>query len=53
MFWNRKVKTTNGALGLLQIPPIPPKKEFSTMLEMLRDTEKYDTKDNELCMSSK
>ena len=49
MFWNKKVKTTNGALGLLQIPPIPPKKEFSTMLEMLRDAEKYDTESEKEC----
>lgn len=42
MFWRRKPKVTDGALGLLLQPPIPPKKEFETMLELLRDAEKYD-----------
>ena len=42
MFWKRKQKTTSGELGMLEIPPMPPKKHFSTMLEMLRDSEKYD-----------
>lgn len=49
MFWKRKQKTTIGALGPIQIPPIPPKKEFSTMLEMLRDAEKYDTENESEC----
>jgi len=49
MFWKRKEKTTIGALGQIQIPPIPPKKEFSTMLEMLRDAEKYDTENENEC----
>ena len=42
MFWKREEKTTLGALGMLEIPPMPPKKQFATMLEMLRDSEKYD-----------
>ena len=47
MFWKRK--TTIGTLRQIQIPPIPPKKEFSTMLEMLRDAEKYDTENENEC----
>ena len=27
---------------MLEISPMPPKKQFATMLEMLRDSEKYD-----------
>lgn len=42
MFWTREPKKAVGALGMLEIQPIPPKKEFGTMLEMLRDSEKYD-----------
>jgi hypothetical protein len=42
MFWKREQKTTAGALRMLEIPPMPPKKQFATMLEMLRDAEKYD-----------
>ena len=42
MFWKRDKKITAGDLGMLEIPPIPPKKQFATMLEMLRDSEKYD-----------
>lgn len=41
MFWKRKKETSHGALGPLSVPPTPPKKEFETMLEMLRDAEKY------------
>jgi hypothetical protein len=42
MFWKREVKIVKGSLGALLIPPIPAKKEFQTMLEILRDAEKYD-----------
>lgn len=42
MFWKREKIVTNGALGMLEIIPIKPKKEFETMLQMLRDAEKYD-----------
>lgn len=49
MFWKRKKQTTIGSLRQLQIPPIPHKKEFSTMLEMLRDAEKYDTENENEC----
>lgn len=49
MFWKRKQKISIGAVGLLQTPPTPPKKEFTTMLEMLRDAEKYDTENEKDC----
>lgn len=43
MFWNRKKQIVNSIGRLpLEVPPVPPKKEFATMLEMLRDAEKYD-----------
>ena len=43
MFWNRKKQVVSSIGGLpLEVPPIPPKKEFATMLELLRDAEKYD-----------
>jgi len=44
MFWRRKTKVVNSNIGLrpLILPPPPPKKEFETMLEILRDAEKYD-----------
>ena len=44
MFWKRKAKVVNSSLGLgpLILPPPPPKKEFKTMLEILRDAEKFD-----------
>ncbi len=42
MFWTREPKKAVGALGMLEIQPILPKKQFETMLEMLRDAEKYD-----------
>ena len=44
MFWKRKKKVNhypNGLGPLLEIP-IPPKKEYKNMLELLRDAEKYD-----------
>lgn len=41
-FWKRKEKITRGTLGPLLMPPIPPRKEFETMLEILRDAEKFD-----------
>ena len=43
MFWNRKKKIVNGSLGPFLMPGIPAKKEFETMLETLRDAEKYDS----------
>ncbi len=49
MYWKRKEKTTIGELGLMLTPPVPPKKEFSTMLEMLRDAEKYDAESENEC----
>ena len=43
MFWKRKKQVVSSIGGLpLEVPPIPPKKEFATMLELLRDAEKYD-----------
>jgi len=42
MFWNRKEKVVIGNLGPLLMPPIPAKREFETMLEILKDAEKYD-----------
>lgn len=42
MFWKRESKIVKGSLGPLLITPIPPKREFQTMLEILRDAEKYD-----------
>jgi len=43
MFWKRKEKVVIGNLGPFLVPPIPAKREFETMLEILRDAEKYDT----------
>lgn len=42
MFWKREQEIRNGELGPLIMPTDPPKKEFKTMLEMLKDAEKYD-----------
>lgn len=42
MFWKRKTKVVNSGLGPIMSPPPPPKKEFETMLEILRDAEKFD-----------
>jgi hypothetical protein len=47
MFWKRKpvntvISSKNGYLMINNPPPIPPKKEFESMLELLRDAEKYD-----------
>jgi hypothetical protein len=43
MFWKRKEKITHTAKGHIFIPPPPPpKKDFETMLELLRDAEKFD-----------
>lgn len=43
MFWKRKERIDYTAKGHIFIPPPPPpKKEFETMLEILRDAEKYD-----------
>jgi hypothetical protein len=42
MFWKREKTITYSPVGpLLQIQP-PPKKDFQTMLELLRDAEKFD-----------
>jgi hypothetical protein len=39
----RKKQVTSGIEGLaLESLQIPPKKEFATMLELLKDAEKYD-----------
>lgn len=44
MFWNREKKVVSSIGGLpLELPPIPPKKKFETMFEILRDAEKYDS----------
>lgn len=41
MFWNRKKQIVSSIGGLpLEIPPIPPKKEFVVMLDLLIDAEK-------------
>jgi hypothetical protein len=46
MFWKRETKAVNSNIGQVLLmrnpPPPPPKKEFETMLEILRDAEKYD-----------
>jgi hypothetical protein len=42
MFWSRKDKNINTRIGPILVPPIPPKREFNIMLEILRDSEKYD-----------
>ena len=43
MIWSRKEKITHGRLGPLLIPPIPAKKEFISMMEILKDAEKFDS----------
>lgn len=40
MFWKRKEDIRISSIGLISVPP--PKKEFETMLQILRDAEKYD-----------
>lgn len=42
MFWKRKPKVINTSLGPIISSQTPPKKEFETMLEILRDAEKFD-----------
>lgn len=42
MFWKRKNKTIFTQLGPVAQIPIPAKKEFETMFEILKDAEKYD-----------
>lgn len=42
MFWKRKERIEFTAKGNIFMPPPPPKKEFETMLEILRDAEKFD-----------
>lgn len=43
MFWKRKGRIEHTVKGHIFIPPPPPpKKEFETMLEILRDAEKFD-----------
>lgn len=46
MFWKRKTILVNSNIGQVPLmrnpPPPPPKKEFETMLEILRDAEKFD-----------
>lgn len=43
MFWKRKERIEHTAKGHIFIPPPPPsKKDFETMLELLRDAEKFD-----------
>ena len=43
MFWKRKERIEYTAKGHIFIPPPPPpKKDFETMLELLRDAEKFD-----------
>lgn len=43
MFWKRKNRNSITAKGVPFVLPQPPaKKEFETMLEILRDAEKYD-----------
>ncbi len=43
MFWKRKERVEFTAKSNMFIPPPPPpKKEFETMLELLRDAEKFD-----------
>jgi hypothetical protein len=42
MFWKRKEKIECDYLGHITCPPPPPKKEFETMLELLRVAEKFD-----------
>ena len=43
MFWKRKNESTKSELGIILNVPMPAKKEFETMLELLRDAEKYDS----------
>jgi hypothetical protein len=42
MFWKRDKEVTCNGGFLIESTPIPPKKEFSVMLELLRDAEKFD-----------
>lgn len=42
MIWKRKEEIVYGKLGPLSVPPIPVKKEFKAMLEVLIDAEKFD-----------
>ncbi len=42
MFWKRKEEVITGSLEPHLAFPIPTKKEYKNMLELLRDAEKYD-----------
>jgi hypothetical protein len=43
MSWNSKKQIVSSIGGLpLEVPPMPQKKEFETMHELLNDAEKYD-----------
>lgn len=42
MFWKRKEEIKYSNIGPILMTPMPPKKEFETMFEMLKDAEKYD-----------
>lgn len=42
MFWERKETRIVRSDHIFVVPPPPPKKHFVTMLEVLKDAEKYD-----------
>lgn len=46
MFWSRKEKIITGTLGPIKTCPVPAKPAFVTMLEILKDAEKYDNENN-------
>lgn len=43
MFWKRKKIIRHTPLGLMSDIPVPPRNEYQNMLELLKDSEKYDS----------
>ena len=47
MFWKREKKIISSIAGMpLLVPPIPPKKEYLHMLELLKEAEHFSNSDD-------
>lgn len=42
MIWKRKEEIASTKLGPISVPPVPARKEFETMLQLLIEAEKFD-----------